>query len=298
MTPNIRILTMVWGDKYLDWMGRGLCRSLSWAENKHSLKDARWHIFSDLENTQRIYEMATTVLPFHQIELHEIPTHNGQRKLLEAMLRVQRACLLEKIPMLTAPPDTIFSEGSIKAMMDWSYLDTCVTVSHPRAIPDLLKHISPEPMKNEDLVSLAMKYPHWCWEKSNIKLDVNATFRGGISWDEIAPGIYHVIHHLPTPYLTRFIDDDRKFFSKAYKGVEPQYGMWDHEWPADQVVSKERQRHIGSSDVAFIIELTDEWNNHPLISLKNIDFPTAYCREEYHNKMNRQYISVFRGKSV
>ncbi len=297
---SIRMFTHVWGDKYLDWMNRGLCRSLAWPKNREALSRAntKWTIFSDLNNTQRIYEIATKVLPFHQIELKPLIMDRVDVNPLAMMMDVMRVCLLEKSSMMTCPPDTIFSDGAVDTLLDYSEIkDTCVMIPHPRVLPGLIDTLCHTPPTNEKLVSLAIGdkgFPHASWQLSDGSKHVTSCFKGGICWHQIEPSLWSVVHRLPTCYMANFNDEDRKFFSRYYEGKPPQYGMWDWAWPAE-LLKPERQRVICTSDAAFACEVTDEWKNVPTHLLANPGDPDAFFADKMHNNINRQYICQFRG---
>lgn len=299
-TRPVIIYTVVWGS-YVDWFRRALIPSLAWPQNKAALShpETRWHIYGDLDDTQRIYEATSLVLPPHQVELKPKVMDKGQVSLLGSLMQTMRRCIDEKKPMLTAPPDTIFSEGSISALLEYGEApDTCVAVPHPRVLPGLMSELTKEPISNSKLVSLALeKYPHPAWTTANIELSISGTFVGGLAWQKLEPNLYAVQHRLPTVYLANFNEEDRKFFSKPYKQVPPQYGMWDHEWPGVVLIPTERQRTIGSSDIAFIVECTEHFKNVPTQRLVNPENPTAFHRDEYHNKVNAMYYSCFRGEN-
>ncbi len=299
MKPSMYIFTLVFGDTYIDWMHRALVRSLSWPKNKAALKDARWIIFTPPENQQRIYEIATQVLPFHQIERQDLMWYSPTSIYhLGCMMKVMQKCLLDKIPMLTAPPDTIFSEGSIDTLMAYgTQRDTCVAVPHPRVSSDIMSDLTSTPPTNAELVSLALKkHTHKAWTSSNKKLDVSACFRGGIAWEQIDENLTAVQHRIPTVYYSNFNDNDRKFFSGKHDGQSIQYGEWDWKWPATHVIPQQRMRLIGSSDAAFICEMTQPWSNVPTPNLTNRHQPDAFFQDDYHCKINRQYVSVWRGE--
>ena len=300
-TPKLRIFTIVYGDQYLDWFKRALCRSLSWPLNREALQGAKWTIFGQVEHgQQRVYEAASKVIPFSDIEMEEVIMHSpGQPNLLACMVRVLRKCLDDKCPMLTAPPDTIFSDGSIPTLLEFGkQKDTCVAVPHPRVKPDIMGWLNETPPANDALVTMALEqFAHDAWTAADPSLALSACHVGGILQRKISPGLWALQHRLPTIYLSNFTDDDRRYFAQTYMGQPIQYGCWDHEWPGEMVIPKERQRLLGSSDLAFICEVTNPWSNTPPITMTNPVEPDSFHRSELHNKINRCYVSVFRGQS-
>lgn len=304
--------TCVWGDQYIDWMNRALVRSLSWPGNKAAMQACKWTIFGEREKVQRIFEVATQVVPFHQIDFQDLIFHSpGQVNMLQQMMRVMQKCLLDKQPMLTAPPDTVFSDGAVESLLDWAAQPgTCVAVPHPRVLPEIMLDLNATPPSNAELVTMALeKHPHKCWTTADMSLNVSGTYVGGLAWEKYGDKLWGVRHRLPTIYMSNFTDEDRKFFSRTYMGQPMQYGMWDHEWPGALVVgpepvkegkvwkvkSNQRQRTVGFSDDTFIVEVTDAWKNVPTQTLVNKGDPDAFHRNEFHNRINRQYIHQWRG---
>ncbi len=299
MSRPLRIFTVVWGPTHIDWFRRALCKSLSWPMNKKALAGATWTIYGDQSDTQSIYEAATQIVPFSQIELKPKSMDKGQVDLLSCFMQSQRMCLLEKASLIIAPPDTIFGEGSIQALVDYGGAqDNCVFVPHPRVCPSIIGELTREPMTNAQLVKLCTseKHAHKCWTTANSELSISGTTVGGVRWTKLEENLWSVQHRLPTPYLCNFIDEDRKFFSKSWKGVQPQFGMLDHEWSGAEIIPRERQRYIGSSDVAFICEITEEHKNIPTQKLVDVKIPDLFHRDEYHNQINRQYLYTMRGE--
>lgn len=305
----LRIFTVVYGG-HVDWFLRGLVKSLLWPKNKAALQQARWSIWGNLDDTQRIYEIATQLIPFHQIEFRQKVITSGGVDLLSMMMQTMRKCADERVPMLTAPPDTIFSDGAIETLLAYGeQKETCVAVPHPRVLPEIMNEIQfGRAPTNGELVTMALeKYPHACWTTAEYDRPVSGTSVGGICWQKVADKTYAVQHRLPTVYLANFIEDDRKFFSRPWKNVPPQYGMWDHEWPGAElfpecrihpptmVGDKERMRTIGCSDAAFICECTEHWKNIPTQRVINPNDKDAFHRDENHNRINRQYLTCFRG---
>jgi hypothetical protein len=298
MSTSLRIYTLVYGETHLRLFQTALARSLAWPQNKEELRNAHWHIFGRLEDTQRVYEIATQVLPCSQIELKPMRITANQTDPLACVMDVMRMCLLEQVPMLMAPPDTIFGDGAVKALMTYGrHQGTCVSMCHPRVLPELTHHLTNIPPTNPQFVRLALAHPHKSWVQSARGSPANGSRHGGIYWQSIDENTIAVQHRLPTIYLANFTDEDRKFFSRPQQNSPPQIGLWDWLWPSD-LIRTERLRHIGSSDAAFACEVTESWKNVPQNLVVNPREPDAFFADGLHFKINRQYVSCFRRAGI
>lgn len=297
----LRIFTAVWGQTHIDWFERACARSLSWPKNRASLKGATWNIVSKAEDAARVMAIAEKI-GVNKLEFSEIPPHvQGATPemgsvLLNALFSVMGMCLKDGSQMLTAPPDTIFSDGSIPNLLKMGeYGSTCVAVAHPRVSPSIFGGIKESPLESAALVSLAMKHAHIAWAGSEFHHEKQNSFIGGIAWQRLSDKLYAVQHRLPTVYLANFLPSDFSYFQQPHDNLPPTYGAWDHAWPTE-LFKQERQRTVGSSDAVFIVEVTREDANIPPVVLQNKMEPDAFWRSQEHNKINRQFVTIFRGE--
>ncbi len=196
--------------------------------------------------------------------------------------------------VLMAPPDTIFSDGTISALLiAGRQRGTCVAVPHPRVSPSIFGGIKDSPLSGAELVSLAIKHGHKAWTEAEDGCANQNSFIGGISWRRLAPKIIAVTHRLPTVYLAEFEPEDVVFFKSSHDGLPPTFGVYDHGWPS-KLLGDQRQRVIGSSDAACVIEVTKEDLNVPPAHPVNPSEPDAYWRNKVHNIINRQYLFIMR----
>jgi hypothetical protein len=99
--------------------------------------------------------------------------------------------------------------------------------------------------------------------------------------------LYAVQHRIPTAYLARPVAADVAYFKQ-----ETDLGVWDHRWP-EILVEAQRQRVVGSSDGAFVIELTPPAVNNP--PLKRHDGAVDDYRGQLrHHAVNRNMLAIWR----
>lgn len=285
----------------MGWFERACLKSLCWPKNKASIQNATWCIFTKVADEPKVRELAGRAGCSH-IQIAYIPDSiqgNSPQMgaiLLQCLFQMIDLCLKDGSQMLTAPPDTIFSEGTIEAMLRvGAFGHSCVAVPHPRVSPSIFGQIKDQPLSGAELVSLTLKHGHKAWSEAEIGHERQSSFVGGIAWQKIGDKLYAVQHRLPTIYLANFIASDYAFFQKPHDGLNPTYGAWDHVWPSE-LIKTERQRTIGSSDAAFILEVTKDDLNIPPQAGINPHEPDSFWRSEHHNSINRQFCYIMRSE--
>ena len=299
----LRIFTAVWGQQHLEWFENGLVRSLGWPQNKASIQHAVWSIFAMPSDMDRAKEIASRILPADKIETHNLisllqgslPT--AQSFLFRALMSAMHECLGDGSQFLMAPPDTVFSEGSIQTLIEVGHPQgTCVAVAHPRVHPSLLTEINDkEPLAGGHMcrLSFLQENLHRTWVDAEVGREMVNSYIAGVSWRRINPSIIAVSHRLPTVYLANFTAADLTYFMHPKRGRPQSFGYWDHDWPSE-LTNHGRQRVIGSSDAAFVVEITKPQDNIPPVRHANEFDPTAFCRQESHNLHNLNALVIFR----
>lgn len=296
---KLRIFTTVWGDQHLDWFERSCIRSLSWPLNSQAIRNATWTLFTKNQDLERAKTLAlktgVTNIEFAGIsDIVEGNTPLMGKVLLECLLQMMDSSIRDGSKVLMAPPDTIFSEGTIQALLAaGAQKGTCVAVPHPRVSPSIFGGIKDSPLTGAELTSLAMKHGHRAWTEAEDGHPKQNSFVGGISWRRLGPKVIGVTHRLPTVYLAEFQSSDITAFRQPHDNLPPTFGYYDHGWPSE-LITQERQRVIGSSDAACILEVTKEDLNVPPVFASNGQEPDAFYRNLHHNKINRQYMYVMR----
>lgn len=296
---KLRIFTVVWGKTHLDWFERSCIRSLSWPENRRAIKDATWTLFTKAADLERARDLAVKTgvenLEFAEI-LDGVEGNSPMmgKVLLECLLQMMSTSINDHSKVLMAPPDTIFGEGTIPALIAaGKQKGTCVAVPHPRVSPSIFGGIKDSALSGADLVSLALKHGHRAWTEAEDGHERQNSFVGGISWRRLGPKIIGVTHRLPTVYLAEFQPSDLSFFRQPHDNLPPTFGCYDHVWPSE-LIQQQRQRVIGSSDAACVLEVTKEDLNVPPIYPTNSHEPDAFYRNQHHNIINRQYLYIMR----
>lgn len=88
------------------------------------------------------------------------------------------------------------------------------------------------------------------------------------------------------PHCEKECLEDLEYFKKD------RYDGWDHRWPATW---NQRMRYIGSSDAAFMVEVTQPNSNLARINRTNFFHHTdSYREDRAHHKVNRQILAIFR----
>lgn len=302
MPFNLRILTMVWGKKHVDLFKRACLTSLMWPRNKAALQGATWRIVTDEEHSAELERLVYNAFDC-KIEMTTIPNrpettdateHATTIQLLQHhMIQAAYACLEDQSKMLLAPPDTIFAEGSIEnILMIGAQPGVCVAVPHLRVLPEILDVID-KPTSSEELVTKSFGNLHNSWVYSEFGHVDNLSLASGILWRDIGNGLYSVQHRLPTVYLASFIPQDFITFQRNH-----QFTVWDYKWPAERLIRQERQRTVGSSDLAFIAEVTEPEKNVPESIPEEVRLklaPDHFYDDDVHNCVNRLFVSCFRG---
>lgn len=282
----MNILTVVYGDKYIDMFRRGCLASLTAGDNLKIINKSIWHIFTHEEDIGSL-----------QSAMNEAGVKNfslrSTKKLRDyidpaqsALIQMIKDCLERKVKFLMAPPDTIFGSGSLRGMLDLcKQSGDCVAVAHPRVLPAILNE-NLNGLTNSELVSMAWGYLHRSWGEAEVGHINQNSYIGGVAWEKISEKQISVIHRLPTIYMADFIKSDLDYFT-----VVPGFGHYDHKWPGDVLVPMNRQRYIRSSDEAFIVEITEAHKNVPPQSAGPKD---GFWQANAHNEANAKMPVIFK----
>jgi hypothetical protein len=145
------------------------------------------------------------------------------------------------------------------------------------------------PVDNGPLVALAWRHLHDAWVHGERGHANQSSYVGGVEWWRVN-NLIQGTHRLPSPYLIQFTKEDLQYFKSAIS-----FGNFDHVWPSDILIPRGRQRYLGSSDAAFIVEITDPNKNVPPI-IENQP-KTGFWKDHLQNRSNAQIIFTFRGST-
>jgi hypothetical protein len=304
MSKQLHIFTPVWGEHFTNLLLQALGRSLKWRQNAKSVENCIWTLFTSPSETESIRSLALSIIPTATVRvltndrLFEPRAPIGALK-MQALLKSIRECLDENCTMLMSTPDFIWADGSIQHMWDQSYPEEgqglCVSIAHMRVLPTILNRL-PIGYSSEwgpgTLVNLGVKNAHASWIRSNGELNPNGIYHSGVAWRELEPCVLAVQHQMPSPFIANFKESDLEDF-KTWKGVTPPaFGEWDHNWPS-KLIEEGRLRYLGSSDLAFMVEVTEADKNVPPLEPAKTPHD-LFFRTEPSVKMQKQFISTFR----
>ncbi len=289
----------VWGDKHLGLLKNALGRSLSWPSNRDAVFNSRWMVVTDgPASGEAAKKIIQEFCPSADIRIFEKPiirmpgTDTGV-VLMNVLFEVVQECIEQKMPMLMATPDFIYGNGTIDAFKRVaSEPGTCAAIAHMRVLPSAIAEFWVNPLpSNAYLVSIGLNNSHQSWQMSENTASPSGCYRSGIRWERLSEKVLTVQHVMPSPFFVNFYPEDLPFFKTWHDNRPPGFGSWDHKWPK-QLIAQGRLRLIGSSDAAVMIEITDQGANIPPINPENVG--KAFFNIDSHNKVQKQFISVFR----
>ncbi len=292
-------MTAVWGRKHLDWWKSAGLKSLSWPKNKEALNGAIWSFLTKEEHRDEIEQaLAQSGIRVKDLEftfmgdILEQNPHAAGHIMKEWFVREGSKCLMYNCQGFTAPPDTIIGDGSVQALREVGNQQHVVVIAaHMRSNTSILSELGDKPLSRAQLVTLGMKHKHKTWEESEFGKDKSNTWVGGVSWRRLGDNLYSVCHLLGTPYLINFTPEDLVYFKNQIH-----YGVIDHSWPGDVLVPAQRQRVMGSSDGAFMVEITEPDQNIPPLEYVRHGYPDLFHKDLPHNRVNRMTSVIFRGE--
>lgn len=295
---QLRILTSVWGRQHLDWWKAGALESLMWPKNKEALSGADWAFLTKGEHVEEIkLAVAESGIKVRDLEFMDMGDtleknpHSAGAIIKEAIMIESSKCLTFGAQTLLAPPDTIFGDGSISNMREIAdQRDVVVLAAHVRVLPSILDVVTEKPMSNANLVHESFKRLHKSWGEAEYGPAQANSYIGGVSYRYLDDNLYSVCHRLPTPYLINWTPEDQAY----YRG-QLHWGCIDHSWPGAMLIPAQRQRLIGSSDGAFMAEITPADVNIPPVEYIRQNEPDLFWRNEPHNIQNRMQSIIFRG---
>lgn len=258
----INIFTVFYGEKHFSLFKRALLHSFKSENNRLELRsfgsEYTWHIYTeekyfkfldsvgeDLGICMRLYDRANLR---DRIDVSHASMHGFISK-----------CVGDKAYFFIAPPDTMYSEGSLSSMrklLKSSKDGECFAFGHPRVLESFLSSVGPD-LSSGNMVRVAFgDHLHDSWGGAEIGSEYQNMWLGGVEWQRLGKSIV-VRHLLPTVYFGSFIENDIEYFNLC-----PSFGHFDHVWP-QELFSKDRLVVIGSSDIFFCAEVTDKFSNVP-----------------------------------
>ncbi len=286
---NLRLFSGCWGS-YINTFEKACAASLAWPQNKEAIRGANWNIVCDEKSVERVDEIRKRcgIIRGRNIILHagQDPTVQFSGHLYEEMA----TCIREDATFLFCLPDYVFGDGTVANLKACMYeKGLWIAVPNTRVLPSAMEEFR-RPLTNAELVTVAFDKTliHQTWRDAEVGKDTIDSYYGGVCWKEIAPGLITVTHRLPSSYLCKFIQSDIDFFRKQLS-----FSAWDHTFPT-QLIEQGRQRYVGSSDVAFIVEITEADKNNAIVTPVSPKGPSDFFRALPHNKSNQSMMTVMR----
>lgn len=294
---RLRLFVVVWGE-FLDLFESVTVPSLLQPKNFAALRahDTTVSVYSDVASLPRAAAIARRLGP---VEGRVIVTDGDPTSAQSRAIANEVAlCAKTGATCLMVCPDNFWGDGSVSGLLgilgDADGL--CVAVPHPRVDRDefLRRAVGGEVLDNAALVSRALDCLHPSWVQADERLPETTSGLAGVSWKEIGTGLYAVTHLLPTVFAARFNSDDVGVFQRAVKADVS--GIYDHAWP-EMLVNSQRYRVIGSSDAAFIVELTGPDTHNVPLNPNNPKIPAQYHRDAPHIRANRNLAAIWRASA-
>lgn len=289
-----RMLTLVWGQPYVDWFDRACVQSLELPRNKKALQEgvSVWDICTRPDNQDLVKDIAGRLELNIEFHLDPMGTPDQHGDILQRALMAQmHRCIAANEGLILTPPDSIFGDGTMENLIALGQpREVCISVPHVRVRPTILD-IPWRANSNANLVAASWKHLHRTWVESDGSRKMTNTYSGGCSWRKISENTYAVCHRIPTTYYANFNDSDPIW----WKGVD-KINVWDHAWPS-KTVAETRHRMVGSSDACFIAEVTPEFANIPPCTPNDSGEPDKYWGRAAHHMFNRNSINIFRAET-
>ncbi len=289
-----RIFTPVWGAEHIEDFRRGCVRSLTWPRNLAALREcvSQWEIFTTQADLDVLHDIAEPLgIP---IRFDIVNTNAGVdrgRELLRLVLGTMKRCVDNEELFGLVMPDIIYGDGSWSNMLALAQrVGVCVTAPHMRVLPSMLDvaDCAPNvPLSNSLLFWHSLNHAHPTWTDAEVTKSPGSQFYGGVVWERVEQNLYLVQHRIPNCWAAKLNESDLDFMRQMGG-----FGMYDHDWPR-KLVTEERSRIIGSSDAAFMVEVTPA--HVALAPMKELaPVVDLFHRQDVHHSVYRQFVSVWR----
>jgi hypothetical protein len=255
---SLYVWVPVWGEKHIDWFFKFTLSSLLKANNLPLVsvnKEVQFHFYTKDVDVKVIESRMKIMAPSYKFTIVAESFFDDMARdmMSNFFIHIINSCIKNKALMLIAQPDLIFSNGSVNNLVELSDgKGVSIAVAHPRVSYESLlnEKIDIESLSEItiDMVNVALKTQHKVLMRAEETNDENSTLMG-ISTRKMPNGLA-IIHNLPAVYLCNPVKADLLFFKRRCE-----FNIIDKHWP-NLLFRQSRLKIIGSSDLAFIIELT------------------------------------------
>jgi len=248
----------VWGEQHIDLFFKFTLPSLLEANNLPLVsinKEVQFYFYTKDADVDVIETRMKMLAPSYNFTIVAESFFDDMARdmMSNYLIHMLDCCIKNNALLLIAQPDLIFSNGTVNNLVKLSDgKGVSIAVAHPRVSFESfmskkidIKNISENSL---DMVKAALTSQHNTLIHADETSDINSTLMG-ISTKKMSNGLA-VIHNLPAPYLCSPIKDDLVFFKRRCE-----FNIVDKHWP-NLLFRQSRLKIIGSSDLAFIMELT------------------------------------------
>jgi hypothetical protein len=294
MRRSLRIFSIVYNEPYLDWFERGCIHSLLWPKNRAALATADgWDIWTTPEDEARVRRAAGRVpleLRIGIFNSHAPEDGTARKENLKRALISEIHETRDKGAFLWIAPDSIFGDGSLGSIIELgSVPGLCIAMAPMRVIADgFIEAMGNVPLSNAELVRLSFERMHRGFAEAEATRRHTNSYESGVSWRRLGDGLYAITHRKHSAYLMQPTRGDAEWFKHMNK-----FGAYDHSFPR-LLVQSERQRVIGSSDAAFVAELTPELGHAPPCLPTDPNEPDRFMQKQPHHAVNRNVVCIWR----
>ena len=189
-----------------------------------------------------------------------------------------KKCIEKDEYLFLLMPDTVWGRGSVYNIVKYGIgQNACVLLPHLRAIKEEWELEMPCDIKH--LVDELWRVPHQTTILADVRRRLNGSTTRQALWDMGSFTLCN--HYYPTVYFMK----PNEAMDKWWEGRDKRHGWINYDTNfLDHVVKEQNYRVIGSSEVAFCVEL--EWKKQKLggIGATGRDMPRTirgYFHEEY-----------------
>lgn len=268
--------------------------SLLWPRNHTALKRAvAWDLWSMPEDAERVESIAVRlgvpVVMNMMVPYEENNSAERKHRLKIALTSELRDCQ-DKSAFLWIAPDSVFGDGSVQSIVELGVVPgICVALAPMRVRAEMfIEALGAGPVSNAELVRHSFERMHKSFEDANATLPDTNSYVSGVSWRNIGPGLYAITHRKHSMYLMQPSRADVEWFTRMNK-----FGAYDHSFPKI-IIQKQRQRVIGSSDAAFVAELTAFDAHVPKCMITNQAEPDYFNQDLENHAVNRNVVCIWR----
>lgn len=291
----VRLFSIVYGERFLEWFENGCVRSLCWPRNRLALRRAvafdLWTMPADAKRAKNAAERLGLPVNVQMLEPYKHGDDEARkRSLFRALLGEMTLCVDQSSAFFWTAPDSVFGDGTAASVMELGAVPgVCVALAPMRVRAEgFIEAMGDGPIENASLVKLAFERMHPSFEQAEATRQLTNSFESGVSWRRLADGLYAVTHLCQSAYLMQPSKSDRSWFRDFNK-----FGAYDHAFPR-RLVEEQRQRVIGSSDAAFVAELTSVEAHVPKLAGTDPAEPDRYRYSSPQQAANRNVVCIWR----